>query len=653
MFARIVPCLSRFCRSLVAAITLGTMLLVTSAAAVAERPSSMKLFPEETLVFIRMANAKEFADGLRDSSTGRMLADPQVKPFVEQLLGDAAKLYTEQAEQFLGIPWDELQKLPQGEVAFAIVAREDRIPAFLLLVDQGEEGSVASSLVDRALKFAGEQGGELSTEEIGDVEVTVVRDADDENRVFGLFERDKTIVVATDPNVLRGVLYHWDAADESAEATEGAETVEETDNNQADDEETADDDAADDDNEEEDDSEEEEVFVPGRTLAENSRFASILQQCRRPQDPPPHLVYFADPIELVRNFGRDQGGLQVVMGLLPSLGVDGLIGVGGSFTGSTDEYDDLSHFHVLLENPRSGVMQLPAFEEGDTAPQPFVPRETETYMSWNWNMRVFYDRLAALVDQFRYEGSVDKLVEERLSEPLGINFQTDVIDNLAGRYTWMIGYDRPAKFRGQQHGFAIAVKDEAAAAETLKTIMAKVEAQNPNMFEERSFGKITYHSIVIEGLQEMEEDERPVDPFVGIMDGYLFIGGSRNQFERCIAARDGLVDRMVDSEDYARVAAVLGRETAGTTPVMLSISRFEETVRQWYELLTSERTRELIDENKEDNPALAALSDALEQHQLPPFDVLAPYLAPGGAIFYDTDNGYHAIGFTLRNETPQ
>ena len=325
------------------------------------------------------------------------------------------------------------------------------------------------------------------------------------------------------------------------------------------------------------------------------------------------------------------------------------MGVGGSFSGATDEYDDLSHFHILLENPRSGVLQLPAFEKGDTTPQPFVPLSTETYMAFHWNMRVFYDRLAALVDQFRYEGSVDKFLEERIDEPFGINVQTDVIDNLAGRYTWMIGYNKPAKFNGQQHVFAIEVKDEAAAAETLE----KVKAKFPDVFEERQFGQMKYYAIMPEGLRNMEEEARPAEPFAAVMDGHFFIGGSCNQFERCIAARDGTADRLVDSEDYARVKAVLGRETAGTTPVMLTISRFEETVRQWYDLLTSERTRELIDENKEDNPALAALADALDQHQLPPFEVLAPYLAPGGAIIYDTDNGYHAIGFTLRNETPQ
>jgi hypothetical protein len=150
-------------------------------------------------------------------------------------------------------------------------------------------------------------------------------------------------------------------------------------------------------------------------------------------------------------------------------------------------------------------------------------------------------------------------------------------------------------------------------------------------------------------MRDRPEEERRANPFVGIMDGYLFFGGSINKFERCVAARDGTADRLADSDDYTRAKAVIGRETAGTTPVMFSMSRFEETVRQWYDLLASPKTRETIDEKKVKNPFLAALAETLDQHQLPPFEVLAPYLAPGGGIFYDTDSGYHGISFTLRN----
>jgi hypothetical protein len=623
-------------RLLISTAVLGLVVTLGGPLRAAERPSAMKLFPEETLLFIRTSNAYEFGQRMRDSSTGRMLRDPQLQPFVEQLYGDAGKLYAEKAEQFMGISFKELQKLPQGEVAFGIVARSDKLPAFLLLVDQGEESSVAERLLERALTFAREAGGEFSNEKIDGVEVTVVRDADDENRVFGVFERDNTIVVATDPNVLRSVLHHWGGGGDPTDASAGVR-------DEAGDGDAAREDASSSDSEAE---REEAEFIPGRTLAENGRFATIVRHCRRPQDPPPHLIFFANPIELVRNFGREKGGVQFAMAMLPSLGIDGLMGVGGSFTAATDEYDDLSHFHVLLENPRSGVMQLPAFEQGDTAPQAFVPLTTESYLAWHWNMRVAYDRVAALVDQFQAEGSTDKIIEEKVSQPLGIDFPTEVLDNLGMRYTWIVGYEKPAKFRGQQHVLAIELKDEAAAGNTLQTVVDKY----PDLFEERRFGQVAYHAILPKGLKDLDEEQRPMEPCVAVMDGYLFLGTSCQLFERSVGARDGTVDRLVESEDYARTTEVLGRETAGTAPVLFAVSRYEESIRHWYELLTSEKTREMIGEHKEDNPVLTALAEALDQHKLPPFEVLAPYLPPGGMILYDTDDGYHGIGFTLRNE---
>lgn len=595
----------------------------------AERPSAMKLFPEESVVFVRIADAHNLGERIQQTSTGRMFQDPQLKPFVENLYGKAGELYATEAEGKLGISWDDLKKLPKGEVAFAVVARPQKRPALLLLIDQGDEPSVADKLVDKALDLAEQKGGEFSKEKIGDVEVTVVRDKDRENRMFGVFQRENTIVVATDPNVLRGVLWHWD---HSGEAGASASADEAKTTNVA-----ASSDPASENKEAE--------FVPGRTLAENERFATIVKECRRSQDPPPQLVFFVDPIELARNVGRGNGGFQFVMGLFPALGIDGLMGLGGAVTYATDEYDNLAQFHVLLENPRAGVMLLPAFQAGETTPQPFVPLAVETFMTWNWNLRTTYDRLVTLVDQYRYKGSVDKFVKENISDKLGIDVPSQIIDNLKGRFTWTIGYERPSRFRGQSHVIAAELADENAATESLKTVMGKF----PELFEERQFGNVTYYAILNNDLKEIAAEDRPINPFVAIMDGYFFVGTSCQRFEQSVAARDGTIERLVDSNDYALTSAVIGRETTGTTPVMFTMSRFEETLRQWYDLLTSEKTRALIDENKEGNAFLKALADAMEENQLPPFDVLTPYLAPGGGILYDTDSGYHGITFTLRN----
>src|SRR4051794_35560600 len=76
----------------------------------AERPSAMKLFPEETRVFVRMANGHEFGERMQKTSMGRMMQDPQMKPFIDHLYGKAAELYAREGEGKLGITWDDLKK---------------------------------------------------------------------------------------------------------------------------------------------------------------------------------------------------------------------------------------------------------------------------------------------------------------------------------------------------------------------------------------------------------------------------------------------------------------------------------------------------------------------------------------------------------------
>ncbi len=614
-----------------------TLIATLTGPVLAERPSAMKLFPEESVVFVRMANAHEFGQRFRDTGTGRMLADPQLKPFIEQLYGNVGDLYAEKAEEKVGLSWDDLQNLPKGEVAVALVARPTDTPAVLLLVDQGDEPSVAERLVDRAMELAGEKGAEFSTEEIGDVEITVVRNPARPVETFGVFEKENTIVIATDPVVLRRVLWHWDGGQGNpADFSGGSNKADASDDEEGD---TTGD----------QDSDKAAEFEPGRTLAENERFVTILRTCRREQDPPPHLIFYVDPIELARGVLRDDAGAQFTLGLLPSLGLDGFQAIGGAITYAAGEYDELTQYHILLENPRSGVLQIPAFQSGDTAPQPFVPLAMETYFGTHLDLRTSYDRVISLVDKYRYEGAMDKFVKNRISDKIGVDFPTEILDNLAGRIIWMTGFETPARLRGQQHTVAFELKDEEAMRQTMERVMEKF----PDVFEERKFGSVTYHSMLGPRLREMPEEERPTNPFVAIMDGYLFLGGSAQLFERCVAARDGTVERLLDSEDYARATQVLTQETAGVSPVVFSVVRPQETIRQWYEFLMSDDARKLLDEAREDNEFLAMLADALDNNELPPFETLAPYFAPSGGILYDTDNGYHGIRFTLRNETAE
>jgi hypothetical protein len=79
-------------------------------------------------------------------------------------------------------------------------------------------------------------------------------------------------------------------------------------------------------------------------------------------------------------------------------------------------------------------------------------------------------------------------------------------------------------------------------------------------------------------------------------------------------------------------------------------SRPDESLRQWYDLLGSEKTKAYLEENAATNPFFAALSDSLAANELPPFDVIAQYMTPSVGVLYDTDTGFHGIAFTIRSE---
>lgn len=619
---------SRFLQ--VAAASAAGLLLAALVAPASARPSAMKLFPEETLLLVRTPSAGDLFERFRETAMGRMVRDPQLAPFIERLYGSAGDLYTEKVAEKLGVSWEELQNLPRAEMAFAIVARRDFKPAFVLLVDQGDTPTVAKTLLDRALTHYQDMGGELTTETIEGVEIKVVRAGDNQEHTVGLFERDNTIVAATDPGLIREILLRWNAADGELASASGGEAASDVDEAASVDNSSAD---------------ETPRQYSGRSLSENNKFVTILRHCRRANDPPPNLIIFADPIGLIRQFNRDNTGMAVAMATFPALGIDGLSAVGATSTFATGRYDGLSHLHVLLDNPRAGVMQVIAFEPGDTTPEPWVFAELETYMTWNWNVRRSFDVIRSLVDRFQFEGATDKFIVEKINETQGIDFEKEFVDQVAGRFIWMIGYEKPARFRGQQSTIALKVVDEELAQKSLAKFVEKFSEH----LEERKFGDVTYYAFVINWPEELKDDP-PTTPFMALMEGYFFLGGSCQLFERAIAARDGTVDRLVDDPAFQQLAAEVQQEAPGVTPALWVYSRPVESLRQWYDLLTADKTKEFLSEHSEGNPFFAALSDSLAANELPPFDVIAGYLTPAVSVLYDTDTGFHGIGFTVRDE---
>ena len=83
---------------------------------------------------------------------------------------------------------------------------------------------------------------------------------------------------------------------------------------------------------------------------------------------------------------------------------------------------------------------------------------------------------------------------------------------------------------------------------------------------------------------------------------------------------------------------------------MIEFNRPEEGFRLLYELATSRETQSRLESQATDNELFRALNSALTNNPLPPFAVLAQYLAPGGALITDDETGIHYTAFGLRRD---
>jgi hypothetical protein len=82
----------------------------------------------------------------------------------------------------------------------------------------------------------------------------------------------------------------------------------------------------------------------------------------------------------------------------------------------------------------------------------------------------------------------------------------------------------------------------------------------------------------------------------------------------------------------------------------LTFQRPEEGLRFWYEMAQAENTKKRLAEQGSRNQFLGSVDQALKDHPLPPFSVLAEYMAPGGGMIVSDQTGIHYMTFTLKRQ---
>jgi hypothetical protein len=246
-------------------------------------------------------------------------------------------------------------------------------------------------------------------------------------------------------------------------------------------------------------------------------------------------------------------------------------------------------------------------------------------------------------------------VHEGVSNRLGVDFKKDLLDALDGRITTATWVERPARVNSQCQLAAVRLKDAAAFQPTFE----KMLKQAAGSMKKDAFAGVTIHRFVTgpfndgpnpEDLSAEEPPFRVPEACLAILGDYLIFTDSQKLMEQAIAANSDSSLSLANDLEFKVVASKIRRQAGTDTPFLIRFSRPEETMRQFYDLAANEQTKKSLAAQAGRSRIAGAFSNALRDNPLPPFEVIADYLAPSGGFMTNDSSGLHYLGFVLKRE---
>jgi hypothetical protein len=145
-------------------------------------------------------------------------------------------------------------------------------------------------------------------------------------------------------------------------------------------------------------------------------------------------------------------------------------------------------------------------------------------------------------------------------------------------------------------------------------------------------------------------DIRQPLPCIGIINDYVIFTDSMKAFQELVTSTTNPDRSLSTSLDFKLIASKVRRQPGGDAPGAVVFSRPEEGMRFWYDMANAENTRKRLADQAGKNRAFGALDQALRDNPLPPFEVIAEYMAPAGGMLVSDPTGIHYMTFGLKRQ---
>ena len=458
------------------------------------------LLPAKTLLMFSVPDAPALKQHGDSSMFGKLLADPEMQPFLQEVHEKIGELSGEISEK-LGLTIDDLAKLPAGEITFAITSPKPGKLAGVFLFDYGENGEQVAKLIEAATAAAKENGCEHSTQEVAGVEVNLYKLPDNEHgnpiKHIAYFSHESYLGVATDVAALQQVLDLFEGNKKDSLATSESFSL-----------------------------------ISGKVAEGESD---------------PVVVWYVDPIGLLQagvslaQAQAPQAGM--MMGFLPILGVDKVKAFGGAGYMGIEEFDGVSKSFILVEQPTTGLVNVFQFPAVPQSPPKWVSADSVMYTGVNWDVAGAYTAIETLVDSFQGPGALERIIEEMADSEGGpqVNIKKDVVDQLSGQIHISSTVPKDAEAADQDFVVALGLTSE----DKVKKLLAKASKTDGFDGEVRQFEGATIYEMPLPNVEKKL--------IVTVANGSLFIGTLPADIENVVRTRSGVAS-LVDSEVYKKLA---------------------------------------------------------------------------------------------------
>lgn len=609
------------------------------------------LMPETVCAYSSFRSYPELVETWKTTQWGRMFALPEMQPAQESFRQQLHSQYSE-LESRLGVAMTDIFEIASGEIASAALLlpppedmKQDTAArphagmktAMAVLIDVHGREVESQKVLTKIAKRVTDDGGKHMKQQLANADVhylDIVRSAPAKDpkaakapaaasvsRVIYVL-KDNWLLASDDKDVIRAIL-------ERMEAIKTGETL--------------------------------------PCLADVTGYYNVLERCMG--DSLPDMVWYLDPVRYavvgrIRQLEKDAKNTrsQDYSVVLRESGFDGVEAIGGFITLKTEGHECVVRTFISIPKPPTRSLKMLKFPAGnDFQPPVWVPDDVSGCLVLNVDYMTLFDNLGPIFNQFYGEGDDgvwDDVLEGLRDDPYGprVDLRNDIFTYFGSNVCFFVQNEQPKLTDGERRMMAIPLKKDDApkVVDALARLLEKEDGIRVELTED---GKIwTYAKPAGRpGAARGNNNRQPLFPEMAITvrDGYLLIASHREFLAKIDFKKQAGLGA---SEKYQRVTDELNK-FVGTER---SSQDYFDMETQYHHLFlmfkdgtlpkSTAISARMINGMFSDPDAAGARKPLLDAKDLPSYDVLRPYFAPGGSALTEVDKGFLLEGIYLSAE---